>query len=192
MNPDTQISDRLGERIRDLRERVGMTRDELASAAREAGAGEQFSAAVVGFIETGRRQEGRRTRLAALDELLPLAAALEVSPLELLGSDSAELFVGASGVARVECPSCLASPGPVETVTRADLAELGELTLMEPTLVETAFRLASAIDEARGEQVRALPALTKELRGTVEQIAAGRRRTQEPDEDDFGDLDDPE
>ena len=192
MNPDTQVSDRLGERVRDLRERVGMSRDELASAARDAGAGEQFSAAVVGFIETGRRQDGRRTRLAALDELLPLAVALEVSPLELLGSDSAQLFIGESGAARVECPSCLASPGPVESVTRSDLAQLGELSTLEPTLVETAYRLAAAIDEARGEAARALPALTKELRSCVEQLAAGRRRTQEPDEDDFGDLDDPE
>lgn len=192
MGPDSSLSDRLGDRIRDLRTRAGWSQEDLATEARAKGAGDTFSGAVVGFLETGRRQDGRRTRFCALDELIPLAAALEVSPLELLGTDSAQLFVGDSGAARIECPSCLASPGPVETVVRADLAELGDLTTLEPTLVETAYRLAAAIDEARGEAAKALPALTRELRATVEQLAAGRRRQAEPDDDDFGDLDEPE
>jgi hypothetical protein len=169
-----------------------MSQEELAAAAREAGAGDSMTGTVVGFMESGRRREGRRTRLFTLDELLPLAAALEVSPLELLGSDSAELFVGESSSVRVECPSCLASPGPVETVTRADLGQLGELSTLEPTLVETAYRLAAAIDEASGEAAKALPALTRELRATVQELSAGRRRKAEPDDDDFGDLDEPE
>lgn len=191
--PDTAVSDRLGDRIRDLRTRIGMSQDDLAAAAREHGAGDSFSSTVVGFIESGRRREGRRTRLLGLDELLPLAAALEVTPLELLGSDSAELFIGGKASVSVECPSCLASPGHLEVVVRKDLADLGDLSTLEATLVETAFRLAAAIDEARGEAAKALPALTKELRATVEQLAAGRRRKPEADdEDDFGDLDDPE
>lgn len=192
MDADSSLSDRLGERIRDLRTRAGMSQEDLAEAARSAGADDTLSGSVVGFLETGRPRAGRRTRLFALDELLPLAAALEVSPLELLGSDSAELFIGDRGDVRIECPSCLASPGPVETVVREDLAKLGDLATLEPTLVETAYRLAAAIDEARGDAARALPALTKELRACVEQLAAGRRRQAEPEDDDFGDLDEPE
>lgn len=190
MDSDSSISDRLGERIRDLRTRAGMSQDDLAAAAREAGAGDSFSGPVVGFLETGRRQKGRRTRLCALDELLPLAAALEVSPLELLGADSAQLFIGESAAVRVECPKCAAGMGGMERVTREDLARLGELSPLETTLVETAYRLAAAID---GEDARTLPALTKELRATVQELGASRRRTEKPPEDDpFGDLDEPD
>lgn len=189
--PDTTLSDRLADRIRDLRTRVGMSQEDLADAARLAGAGESFTATVVGAMESGRRRGGRRTRLFTLDELLPLAAALEVSPLELLGGDSVGLFVGESAAVRVECPKCAAGMGGMERVTRDDLARLGELSPLETTLVETAYRLASAIDD--GEDPRALPALTKELRATVQELGAGRRRTEKPPEEDpFGDLDEPD
>jgi hypothetical protein len=77
-------------------------------------------------------------------------------------------------------------------VTRDDLAELGDLTTLEPTLVAAALRLAKAIDEAGDEAVKALPALVRELRATLDQIAAGRRRAEAPTDDEFGDLDDPE
>lgn len=188
---DTSISDRLADRIRDLRARMGMSQDELAAAAREAGAGDSMTSTVVGFMESGRRREGRRTRLFTLDELLPLAAALEVSPLELLGGDSAQLFVGESAAIRVECPRCAAGMGGMEKVTREDLARLGDLGPMETTLVEAAYRLARAIDA--GEEARALPSLTKELRATVQELSAGRRRVATPaEDDDLGDLDEPE
>lgn len=75
-------------------------------------------------------------------------------------------------------------------VTSDDLAELGELSTLEPTLVAGALRLAVAIDET--EDVKALPALVRELRATLEQIATGRRRAETPEGDPFGDLDDPE
>jgi hypothetical protein len=75
-------------------------------------------------------------------------------------------------------------------VTSDDLAELGELSTLEPTLVAGALRLAAAIDETG--DAKALPALVRELRATLEQIAAGRRRTETPEGDPFGDLDDPE
>jgi hypothetical protein len=55
---------------------------------------------------------------------------------------------------------------------------LGELSPLETTLVETAYRLAEAIDD--GEDPRALPALTKELRATVQELGAGRRRAEKP------------
>lgn len=190
MGSDSSISDRLGERIRDLRTRSGMSQEDLAQAARDAGAGDTFSASVVGFLETGRRDSGRRTRLFALDELVPIAAALEVSPLELLG-DTGQLFVGETSSIPVRCPGCAARAGGMEDVTRADLGRLGELSPLETTLVEAAYRLAAAIDA--GEEPRVLPALTKELRATVQELSAGRRRAEKPSEDDdFGDLDDPE
>lgn len=186
--PDTSLSDRLGTRIRDLRTRVGLSQEDLAAAARDAGAGDGFTATVVGAMESGRRREGRRTRLFTLDELLPLAAALEVSPLELLGDDSAQLFVGESGAVRFECPKCAARTDAMERVTREDLAQLEPFSPLEVTLVETAYRLAKAIDAT--EDARALPALTKELRATVQEIGVGRRRAEKPsDDDDFGDLD---
>jgi hypothetical protein len=75
-------------------------------------------------------------------------------------------------------------------VTRDDLAELGDLSMLEPTLVAGALRLAAAIDET--SDAKTLPALVRELRATLEQIAAGRRRIEPPGDDEFGDLDDPE
>lgn len=187
MDADSSISDRLGTRIRDLRTRVGMSQGDLAAAAREHGAGDSFSDDVVSFLEGGRRRDGRRTRLFMLDELLPLAAALEVSPLELLG-DTASLFIGDKAQIEVVCPRCADGAGGMEKATRADLARLGELSTLETTLVEAAYRLAAAIDA--GEDARALPSLTKELRATVQELGAGRRRAEKPsDDDDFGDLD---
>lgn len=145
------------------------------------------------FLETGRRDSaGVRTRLFALDEVWALALALEVSPLELLG-DTAGMFVGdrTDVTVAVKCPTCVSRTGGLEDVTRADLRLLGDLSPLEATLVETAYRLAAAIDA--GEEPRALPALTKELRAAVEQLSAGRRRVPPPPpEDDFGDLDDPD
>ncbi|BCJ45328.1 hypothetical protein GCM10010168_85970 [Actinoplanes ianthinogenes] len=179
------ISDRLGERLRQLRTDAGLSRDELAELA-----GEGISATVLGFMETGRpNKDGQRTRIFSVDEIPALAAALKVTPLELLGDD-AHLFAG-DGVLRVECPTCTAPVGRLEQVVRKDLDGLGDLSVMEETLVETAFRLAGAIDQARGEDARALPALTKELRATLEQIAAARRDVGD-DDDEFGDLDEPE
>lgn len=182
------VSDRLGERVRDLRTSCGMSQAELAAAAREYGAGDSLSEDVVGFLESGRRRQGRRTRLFALDELLPLAAALGVTPLELLGEDAARAFVGDSGAVRFECPKCAASKAVMEQATREDLARLEPFSPLEVTLVETAYRLASAIDSTA--DARALPALTKELRATVQELGLGRRRAEKPsDDDDFDDLD---
>lgn len=183
----TILSDRIGERLRQLRTDEGLSRDELAELT---GGDEGVSATVLGFMETGRRnKDGERTRLFTLDELLVLAAALKRTPLELLGDD-AHLFAG-DGVLRVECPTCTAPVGKLETSVRKDLDGLGELSVMEETLVEVAFRLAGAIDQARGEDAHRLPSLTKELRATLEQIAAARRDAGD-DEDEFGDLDEPE
>jgi transcriptional regulator with XRE-family HTH domain len=183
------LSEQIADRVRDLRNRAGLSREQLAESARAHGAAEDFTHQSVAFLENGRRQDGVRTRLFSLDEMWALAEALEVTPLELLGGD-APLFVGDTHQVSVECPRCKAEAGGMERATRQDLEGLGELSTLELTLVEAAYRLAEAIDAA--EDARALPALTKELRACVEQLSAGRRRQEKPDEDDFGDLDDPE
>jgi transcriptional regulator with XRE-family HTH domain len=183
------VSDQIADRVRDLRNRAGLTREQVAEAAREAGAAEDFTHHVLGFLENGRPKDGVRTRLFALDEVFALAAALEVSPLELLG-DSAQMFVGDTHTVAVECPRCAAGMGGMEKVAREDLGRLGDLSPLETTLVEAAYRLAAAIDT--GEEPRVLPALTKELRATVQELSAGRRREPSAPEDDFSDLDDPE
>lgn len=181
----TSIGPVIRDQIRDLRARAGMSRDELAVAARDYGAPDDFTANVVGFLERGRRGP-------TVVELLAIAQALEVSPLELLG-DQANAFVG-DGPAAAECPSCGGQPGRLEQTTRDDLKALGDLMPIEPTLVETAYRLAAAVDAATGEAAAALPRLTKELRATLEQIRAGRRAADPADDedDDLGDLDEPE
>lgn len=179
MNP--AISAVIGDQIRDLRRREGLSRDELAAAARSAGAPENFTAAVVGFLEVGRR--GFR-----VDELIPLAAALEVSPLELLG-EHAKLFVGDDTAAG--CARCGGTPGDIERTVRADIAALTDLEDLEPSLAATAYVLARAIDTP-GE-AKPLPALTRELRACIEQIRAGRRGRHDPDDgDDLDDLDAPD
>ena len=188
------ISDVIGARIRDLRERQRMSRDDLAAAAREAGAPETLTGTVIRFLETGRPgRDGRRTRFFTLDELLGLAAGLEAPPLELLG-DAAVLIAG--DAAPAGCPACDGSPGALEKRVRADVAALEDLAELEPSLAETAYVLAAAIDAGGGEGGKQLPALTRELRACLEQIAAGRRGRAEPDEDvdDDGldDLDSPD
>lgn len=76
--------------------------------------------------------------------------------------------------------------GSVETAVRGDIADLGDLVGIEPTLAATAFQLAKAIDDGGGEDGRQLPALTKELRLTLKQLTDGR--SEGGDDDDLGDL----
>ena len=186
------ISDVIGARITDLRKRAGMSREDLATAAAEAGAPAGLTGTVIRFLETGRPgRDGQRTRYFTLDELVALAAGLEVTPMELLG-DQAVLFVG-DAATPAACPSCAAGEGEMTRVVRADVGKLGELGDLEPTLVATALRIAGAIDGATGEAASRLHLLTKELRATVEQLLAARRTgTDDDDEDDFDDLDEPE
>ncbi|MFG3709201.1 helix-turn-helix domain-containing protein [Micromonospora sp. NPDC047670] len=173
------------DRIRDLRERAGLGRDELAERAREYGAPESMTANVVGFLERGRRG-------LTLEELLALAGALEVTPLELLG-DQAAVLIGEGQVEAPVCPSCGGEAGQLEATVRGDVGKLGELGPLEETLTKTAIRLAAEIDGLHGEGVKELPRLTRELRSAVEQILAGRRTVPDPDdEDDLDDLGSPD
>lgn len=186
-------SDLLGDRIRDLRRREGLSRDDLAEAARACGAPETFTGAVVGYLESGRRKDGRRTREFSLDEAVAIAAALEVSVVELLGDQAVVLLgVTAGPVGPAECPRCAGERSQVEATVRRDMAALANLDGIEPSLAETAYVLGRAIDAGGGDEGRMLPALSKQLVATLEAIAAGRRGEEDPGEDEFDDLDDPE
>lgn len=159
------IGTAIRDRIRDLRDRAGMSRDELAELARDYGAPDNFTANVVGFLERGRRGPD-------VAEMLALAQALEVSPLELLG-DQASAFIGAGPTAPT-CPRCDGQDGPVQRTVRQVVGKLGELKDMEPALAETAYALAKDIDSGGGEGGKLLPSLTKELRATLTALKPGR------------------
>lgn len=78
------VSDLVAERVKELRQRGGwMSTKSFAERCAEIGA-PQLSASVLMNIESGRRKDGQRTRTISVDELLALAAALDVSPLVLL------------------------------------------------------------------------------------------------------------
>jgi len=162
-------SERLACNVRELREKRQLSFRDLEAKLREHGKS---------ILASGLLKLERGERRTDVDELIALAATLGVGVPELLGLEE---------TTPVERAPIVSS---VESVTRNDLAELGELSTLEPTLVETAFRLAAAIDQSGDD--RALPGLTKELRATIEQLAAGRRRTADVDEDEFADLDEPE
>lgn len=182
------IGPAIRDRIRDLRDRAGMSRDELAEQARQYGAPENFTANVVGFVERGRRA-------LTVEELLAVAQALEVSPLELLG-EQADAFIGGAGPADLVCPRCDGQPAAVERSVRDVVAKLGELKDMEPALAEAAYALAKEIDAGGGEGGKLLPALTKELRATLAALKPGRQPppagSATPDLDPLGGLGDPD
>lgn len=183
------ISDVIADRVRDLRQREGVSREELAERARAAGAPESFTAVVVGFLETGRPKSGRRTRDFAIDEVAWCAAALQVAPARLFG-DQWPAFAGAEPAG---CTRCAGEAGQIEATLRRDLDAMETLTGLEPSIAAAALRLAQEVDQATGEDV---PRLMREFRATLVQLGAGRRRHPEPAGkpagDEFGDLDKPE
>jgi len=75
-------SDVVAERVRELRKRRGLTAQQLSDLCAAAGAPE-LTAAALANIETGRRKEGRRTRLVTVDEALILGRVLD-APASLL------------------------------------------------------------------------------------------------------------
>lgn len=94
--------------------------------------------------------------------------------------------------------------GPVERAVREDIGDLGDLVGIEPSLGEMAYTLAQQIDGIGsrecphcGENIaaaedgqRLLPQLNRELRQTLAQLWAAR--PVDDDDDDLGDLADPE
>lgn len=81
--------------------------------------------------------------------------------------------------------------GAVEQRVRADVAELGDLDGVDPTLAELAYRLAAEIDGASGEDRRMLPALSRELRAVLARLDEVKRDGDD-DEDDLDGLGDPD
>ena len=183
------ISDVIADRVRDLRKREGLSREELAANARGQGLPATFTAVALGNLETGRRDaDGRRRREFSVDELAALAAAAGRSPLDLLGA-AAELF----GAEPSTCHRCEAGRGELERTIRADVARLGEPVGVQASLAQTAYVLAEAIDAGGGEAGKQLPQLAKELRATLELLTAGDDDPDDADDDDgLGDLDEPE
>jgi transcriptional regulator with XRE-family HTH domain len=85
-----QSSDLVAARIQALRQSRGWSARDLARRCAELGAN-QLTASVIANIETGRRDaSGRRRRDVSVDELLTLALALEVPPLDLIQISAAD------------------------------------------------------------------------------------------------------
>jgi len=169
--PVASISDSIAARVRSLRASRGLGRDEVAAAARAAGAPGSLTAAALGNIETGRRYpDGRRRREVSVDELVWLAAALAVPVSQLLG-EHAELF----GRPAAQTPVC----GDVEGEARKAVEQLGELEDAEPAIAAAAYALARKLD---GDAGMAAAAIAKELRAHLDSLWRGR--TERDDDDD--------
>ncbi|MGW2511279.1 helix-turn-helix domain-containing protein [Streptomyces scopuliridis] len=141
--------------------------------------GRPMSTSVLGKVEAGARR-------VDVDDLVALAAALEVSP--------AALLPGAEHQDEDEDPFAQASdPGSVRASVVQDVAALGDLETLDataPTLAAVAVRLAQEID-APASLGNSLHALAKELRAVLAEL---RRLAPEelPDDDDLGDLASPD
>ncbi|RKT49350.1 helix-turn-helix domain-containing protein, partial [Saccharothrix australiensis] len=184
----TVISDAIAAAIRAHRKRQGMTREELARELWDVGAPQTMSAAVVGYIETGRRdKDGARRREVTVDELVLIAAALSTPVRDLLGEHAAQFQFDDAPPCQ-DCARSAEARGPVSAQLRADVAAFDdELEDFERSLVQVAVALAAEIDRGSDK----LPALTRELRATVDQLVKGRTAppAEEDDLDDAGDPD---
>jgi transcriptional regulator with XRE-family HTH domain len=178
----------LGRAVAQLREGRGWDQQGLIQ--RLAQAGRPMSQSILSRIEAGARR-------VDIDDLVALAAALNVSVVALLPPDDRMQNVSSPAegpVARAE------AGGPVEAALIEDIEALGDLAGMEPTLSQVAFRLARQMDGQRrvaceecGTSVdvptdpRLLPQLARELRATVAALVEGRA-VDDDDDDDLGDL----
>jgi transcriptional regulator with XRE-family HTH domain len=171
---ETPVSDRIAERALDLRERTKLTRAAVVDAMRAAG----FARATVASL---RNLEDRRRREVGVDELVALAAALDCTPAELL-DDAIDLAPGTE-------PPAPARRAGVSAAVQDDIAALGDLVGVEPSLAEAAYVLAAAIDSP-GTEPKTLPALVKELRAVLDDIRNGRTDT--GGDDDLADMGTPE
>ncbi|OSZ58676.1 hypothetical protein OQI_20435 [Streptomyces pharetrae CZA14] len=145
--------------------------DQAYLAERVSDAGRPMSTSVLGKIESGARR-------VDVDDLVAVAAALEVSPSALLpgGEERADPFEEA------------AAPGQVRARVLEDIAALGDLEALDttaPTLAAIAVRLAQEID-APASLGNSLQGLSKELR----QVLADLRSCAPEERDDDDDLDD--
>jgi transcriptional regulator with XRE-family HTH domain len=163
------VADSLGRLRRDR----GLEQADLADLVTEAG--RPMSASILSKIEAGRRR-------IDVDDLVAIAAALDVNPSLLLLTPTAE-------------PEPMREPGgerpsPVGDAVREDIEALGDLVGLEPSLAELAHTLARQIDHGCGEFDPPLTALTKELRATLKELWA--QRPAKDSDDDLDDLATPE
>jgi transcriptional regulator with XRE-family HTH domain len=142
----------------------GLTRDEVVTRAREAGAPAALTVAAYRNLESGRRAP-------SVDELLWLAAALQVPARQLLG-EHADAFTAAPVV-----PTC----GPIETATRAAVEELADLVDQQQALAESAYALARALD---GGALQSPAPVARELRATLSAIWEGQDAGGDEDDTD--------
>ncbi|MGW3346784.1 helix-turn-helix domain-containing protein [Nonomuraea rubra] len=165
----------VAESIARLRRDRGWEQRDLAEHVTKAG--RAMSASVLSKIESGARR-------VDVDDLVAIATALEVTPaLLLLAAPAGEL-----GAALSTPSTPAARPESVAAAVLADIEALGDLVGLEPSLAQMALRLAVEIDHG-GDGGKLLPALNRELRITLQQLADGRQ--DEDDDDGLGDLDSP-
>ncbi|MEU9643607.1 helix-turn-helix transcriptional regulator [Streptomyces sp. NPDC048188] len=148
--------------------------DQAYFAERVTEAGRPMSASVLGKVESGARR-------VDVDDLVALAAALEVRPQELLPG-------GGSAADQPDPPRETSGPGTVRARVLEDLAALGDLEALDataPTLAAVAVRLAEEID-APASLGNSLQGLSKELR----QVLAELRSLGPEGLDDDDELDD--
>ena len=82
---ENTISDRVAERVQELRKQRGWSARRLAEACAAIGS-PQLTESVIANIESGRREDGRRRRDVTVDELIAFANALDVPPTRLFGT----------------------------------------------------------------------------------------------------------
>ncbi|SNY28993.1 hypothetical protein [Paractinoplanes atraurantiacus] len=151
------------------RQLSGSTRDDIAAAARKAGAPATFTAAALRNLEAGRR-------CPTVDEVLWLADALATPVRQLLG-EHADKF----GHDAYRPPEC----GAVEDATRTAVEELGDdLTGRQRALAAAAYALAKDLDGAGDKRQPAQ--LAKTLADTLAAIWELQPFEDDDEEDDLG------
>lgn len=110
------VSDLVASRIRDARKRRGWSADQLAEQCARAGL--PVTRSVLANIESGRKSaDGTRRRDVTVDELLGLAAVLDVSPTYLLGLSRE---TGASPAVAVTSTTVITDPDLLTQWIRGD------------------------------------------------------------------------
>lgn len=71
----------------------------------------------------------------------------------------------------IDLGDSLFRPGPIEQQVRNDIAGLGDLTGVGPSLAELAYRLAQSLDSSEKLEGRELAPVAAQLRETLKTIA---------------------
>ncbi|GAA0971234.1 MULTISPECIES: helix-turn-helix transcriptional regulator [Actinocorallia] len=146
--------------------------DQRTLAARITEHGRALSASVLGKVEAKKRR-------VDVDDLVAIAKAFGVPASRLLGE------------ADYDEPKPERVPGALGLQVDDDIAALGDLEGMAPSLAELARALAREIDSGTLFDSRSLPPLARELREVLTklaELAAG----EDDDDDGLGDLGTPD